>query len=542
MATEMRLSSILRALCGLVAVMTAGAPALAKNRTEISPYIEVGQVLIAELDDGGELLTYSMIAAGVDASVQNRRAQAQISYRYERRIDYRKDVGDSDVHSGLARAEVKIVPNLLNVEAGAIATRARTDIRGAAPLLGAGRIDNVSQVYAVYAGPTLTTRAGALDVTAAYRLGYTKVEQSAPVFLPAGQERLDFYDDSVSQFATASVGMAPGATGLPFGWGVSGAWEREDAGQLDQRYDGKFVRADVTLPVSRTLALVGGVGYEDIEISQRDAVRDLNGVPIVDNDGRFVTDKSSPRLLAYDTDGLIWDAGILWKPSRRTQLEARVGKRYGSTTYIGSFSHQLSPASAIRISVYDGIQSFGRLLGDNVARLPTSFQPPRNPLTEGFGGCVFGDAGAGGCLNDAFQSISTANFRARGINAVYSASRGPLSLGAGIGYARRAYVAPRIAGFFSVDGVRDESYSAEGYVGYAIDSVSSVDGNVYLNHFDSGIAGAPSVTAAGVTGSYYRTFLPRLTGSLSAGLYSSDVEGFDSSLTAAGLAGLRYDF
>jgi len=525
--------------CAALAVLTAG-PAFAKKTTQISPYIEVGQVLTADLNGDGDVLTYSTIAAGVDASIQTKRTQAQVSYRYERRIDYQRDVADRDVHTGLARAEVKLIPNLLSIEGGAIATRARSDIRGAAPTLGAGNLTNIAQVYSAYVGPTIATKLGAFDVSALYRLGYTKVEDITRIDLPAGQQRLDSYDDSLSHLAMGSIGMAPGASGMPFGWNVSGGWQREDAGQLDQRYQSQFIRGDVTVPVSRTLALVGGIGYEDIEISQRDALRDAAGVPIVDNNGRFITDPASPRLLAYDIDGLIWDAGILWKPSRRTQLEARVGRRYGSMTYIGSFSHQITASSGVQITVYDGIQSFGRLLNDNLSRLPTSFNTPGGGL--GLGGCVFGNTGAGGCLNDALQSINTANFRARGVNALYSAQRGPLSLGAGAGYSRRTYFAPRIEGAFTVDGVRDESYWGEGFVGYQIDSRSNIDGNVYINYYNSGIDGAPNVLGMGATGSYYRTLLPRLTGSLSAGIYSSDVESFDSSLVAAGQAALRYDF
>ena len=55
---------------------------------------------------------------------------------------------------------------------------------------------------------------------------------------------------------------------------MSGGYEREDASQLDQRFEGKYARADVTVPIGPTFALLGGVGYEDIEIGQRDPVLD----------------------------------------------------------------------------------------------------------------------------------------------------------------------------------------------------------------------------------------------------------------------------
>ena len=44
--------------------------------------------------------------------------------------------------------------------------------------------------------------------------------------------------------------------------------------------------------------------------------------------GRFVTNEAAPRQIAYETDGLIWDAGVLWRPSRRTATA--VAKPVGS--------------------------------------------------------------------------------------------------------------------------------------------------------------------------------------------------------------------
>ena len=38
-------------------------------------------------------------------------------------------------------------------------------------------------------------------------------------------------------------------------------------------------------------------------------------------------------------DGLIWDAGVMWRPSRRTSLESYVGRRYGTMSYHGTFAY-----------------------------------------------------------------------------------------------------------------------------------------------------------------------------------------------------------
>ena len=268
-------------LLGLVAPVAEAR----ERKADIAPYIEIQQVLVADVKDGSDVLTYTSVAAGIDSSVRTRGAEAQVNLRYERRFFYQDNLGDDDIVTGLARGAVQVVPNVLSLEAGGIATRSRIDLRGEAPSNTVGNIDNVTQVYSVYAGPNLSTRVGDLDVNANYRVGYTKVENKSTGTLPPGQLPIDVFDDSVSHSASASVGMQPGD--LPFGWSVSGAWEREDGGQLDQRFEGKYVRADVTVPVSSNLALVGGVGYEDIEISERDAVRDINGNPVIGDDGRL---------------------------------------------------------------------------------------------------------------------------------------------------------------------------------------------------------------------------------------------------------------
>ncbi|MEP6346128.1 MAG: hypothetical protein ABJ082_09940, partial [Parasphingorhabdus sp.] len=456
-----------------------------------------------------------------------------------RRFFYSDNLGDEDIITGIARGGIQIVPNVLSLEAGALATRSRVDLRGESPSNAVGNIDNVTQVYSVYAGPNLSTNVGALDVNANYRLGYTKVDSEDTGILPPGQQPIDVFDDSVSHSASVSVGMQPGE--LPVGWSVSAGYEREDAGQLDQRYEGKFARADVTVPVSSNVALVGGVGYEDIEISERDALRDGNGDPIVDNDGRLVTDEASPRLLSYDQDGIIWDAGVMWRPSRRTSLEARVGQRYGSETYFGSFGYQPNERTALNISVYDTVSGFGNLLNDNLANLGTSFSSSRNPLSGELNGCAFGQS-SGLCFNDVLQSAASSSFRARGVNGQLTYNYGGWETGLGVGYARRRFFASQLGAVAAVDGLVDENYYANLTIGKELDAYSRFDANVYANLLDSGFAGAPNVLGLGANAAYYRQILPGLQGTAAVGLDSFQQDGFDSELTASALLGLRYDF
>ena len=511
-------------------------------RTTVSPYIEVQQVLDVPLKGGGETLTYTALVAGVDASVDTKRAQGTLSYRYERRISESGGYGDEDIHTGVARGELQLVPNLLTLDGGALATRARSDIRGAAPQVLLANSDNVTQVYSLYAGPNLATTAGPLTVTASYHIGYTKVEdRPGGIALLPGQPRLDSFDSSTAHLATASVGMPSGE--LPFGWTVSGGYEREDASQLDQRYQAKFVRGDVTLPIDPTLALTAGVGYEDIRASQRAPLRNPDGSIVINSRGRFVTDRSQPRQLAYETDGLIYDGGVIWRPNARTTLIAKIGKRYGGTFYSGSLDWRINPYSGVQVMVYSELDSFGRGLTRGIGSLPTQLDVARNPFANNFGGgCIFGTVpGTGGCLDSSLQSVNTANYRSHGVYAIYSARRGPWDFSVGGGYAQRHYVAPVEGNFFSIDGVKDESWVANANLGRKLTPVSGIDLNAYANIYKSGIANAGKVTGEGATGSYYHSF-GRLSANAAVGVYAYDQEGFDSYVSGQLLLGMRYQF
>ncbi|MCH4892264.1 hypothetical protein GO308_03945 [Sphingomonas sp. SFZ2018-12] len=525
----------------------------ADRRVSVSPYIEAGQVLVAELDDDGDVLTYSTIAVGIDAVARTRRVEVQVSYRFEQRISWDDDLNDGSIHSGLARGALLVAPGL-TVEGGAIATRGRSDIRGAAPGNLVGNVDNIAQIFSAYAGPTLEKRVGPANLNALYRFGYTKVESPGFEGVPGGLPPLDNFDESTSHLALASIGTRAG-TLLPVGLTLSGAWQREDASQLDQRFEGKYLRGDVVVPVSRTVALVAGAGYENIRIDQRAALIDpATGFPVTDRNGRFVTDPASPRLIAFDFDGIFWDAGVVWKPSPRTVLEARVGERYDSLTYIGSLSWQTGPGSGLQVGVYDGIQGFGRQLNSAIAELPTSFVAGDDAFGDNFNGCVLaqgngsggiGGNGAngalGGCLNSALQSIATANFRARGFDVVYAINRAATRVGFGGGYARRRFYAPDLAQGFTVDGTVDESAYIQAFAATALDSRSGLTATVYFNYYSSGIAFTGDVTGAGAQASYSRSF-GRLGATAALGLYSFDQEGGDSDLVGQALVGLGYRF
>lgn len=509
-----------------------------QRQVDVSPYLEVGQVLTADLKNGGDVLTYTTVAAGVDAAIVTNRAELAATLRYEHRFGWNGGLEDSDTISGLARGRIEAARGL-NLEGGALATRTRADGQGADSGLFIGDASNVANLYSVYAGPTFARRIAGLDVGAGYRFGYTKVDVDEPAILSPGSQPQDIFDSSTNHIAWASVGARPGD--LPFGWQLSGGYEREDASQLDQRFEGKYARADVTMPIGPTVALLGGVGYEDIEIGQRDPVVDANGIPLRDANGRFVTDKSTPRQLSFDTDGLIWDAGVMWQPSRRTSATARVGRRYGDTIYTGSFAYRADHATTIQVGVYDGLSSLGRGLSGGLAALPTQFDPTRNPIGGNINPCVFGQQG-GGCLSNQLGNATSAQYRSRGVQATIGSRFAGWSYGVGIGYDQRKLLAPLLSPIASLNGIKDENYYLFLSAGRQLDVDSDISLSGYVNYFDNGAPGAGDVQSAGLSAAYARRFWRGLTGTAAASLNAFDQDGFNSQLIGSALVGLRYNF
>jgi hypothetical protein len=516
----------------------AATPALAQTRgdrrVDVTPYLGIDQVVMAPLKGEGDVLTYTNVTAGVSAQVQTRRVEAAIDAQYNHSFGWGRDASDQDVISGIASANLKLGRGL-SLNAGGLATRVRTDgLSGAATQ----RDSFTSQVWAGYVGPSYMAQWGDLNVNASYQLGYARVDDDVDLNFPGARAGGSFADSWTHSLA-GSIGFAPDTVLPGIGLTASAGYDREDASQLDQRFEDAWGRVDATLPVSRTLALVGGVGYEKIKISQRSPVLDASGVPLIRN-GRYVTDKGSPRALIYDFDDIIWDAGVLWRPSHRTTLQARVGERYGGMTYQGSFTWQ-GRDSSFAVVLFDGIDSFGRMITGDVAALSgSSFDVARNPFTGDITGCAFSTTGGGQCFNDALAGITDANFRYRGVAAQYALQRGPWGFGLGAGYSQRKFITPN-GQTVLIRGSRDENWYGNGTLTYTISDRDSIDLVTYLNYFDAS-GGRPDVLNYGAFTSYFRGISRRLSASASVGLDGVDADDLDTIISAMGQVGLRYSF
>ncbi|MFM7348117.1 MAG: preprotein translocase subunit YajC [Erythrobacter sp.] len=555
----MRVTSFVPALLAGAAVLAGAAPAFAQAQPQpqgaeqggqqqqpqqqqrrqriVQPYIEASQIVSAEITPGNDVVTYTQVAAGIDANLVGRNSAAAVSLRYERNISYNDDDVDVNTISGVARGTLGVVPGTLSLEAGGLAARSRIDAGGGVTANPLSRDNRESRVYSAYAGPSLQTRVGDVGVQGVARAGYNRFEADNALVTGPGQAA-DLFDDSVTYMGQLRAGTRAGEV-LPVGLAVTAGGFQEDISNLDQRVRDLYVRGDVTVPVTQDLALVGGVGYENVEISSRDALRDANGVPVIGTDGRFVTDETGPRQIAFKVDGLLWDVGVLWRPSSRTSLQASVGRRYDSTTYYGTFTYAPSQRSSLAVAVYDGVSGFGGVLNNGLAALGTDFQAIRNPVSGDFGGLVGGTQGQ--ALVGALGSARGTAFRGRGVRASYQRTVGRTTAALGAGYDRRTFIAAPNTVLAGVNGLVDESYYVTGGLSRQLGSDAAISTNAYVNWFKG--AGNNDVTAVGGSAAYNQDITRRLQGRAAIG-----VDYVDSQFTAqdfaiaTALVGLRYNF
>lgn len=511
-----------------------------RARVDVSAYVEAQAAISAELSGGSsggdDVLTYTSVAAGVQGQVTTRRVQAAGGYRYERRIGLNDDVPDEDVHSGIAQVHADLVPGALALDAGALATRTGGNGRAA----GVTARENGTEVYSGYVGPSVSTRVGPVAVNASYRLGYVHVDDDSLT----GAGAADQVEDSTVHSASASVGVAPGDV-APVGVTVGAGYVRDDSGALNNRFEGRFVRADVVAPIGPTVAVTAGIGYSHIEASQSDVARGPGGAPIRDARGRFIADAGRPRVSTLDSDGIIYDAGVIWRPNPRTEVQARAGANEdGDLTVVGSAAIQFNRGYGATLSVFDQRTTFGQSLVNNLRSLPTDLQIDRNPITgDFFGGCVFGsEAGRGACLSPALQSLTNASFRARGASLVFSGGRRDWSFGAGATYTHRSFYLPDDPLFANAFASDDQDVALFATVSRRVGRDASLSLTSSANWYDSNLSADGSIFSGALNASFSRAFLlDQLQLIIALGVNYTSLLDADSTVANA-LIGVRYQF
>ena len=369
---------------------TAARP---RNRPEFSAGIDFQQIMERQFQGDGDDVTYSEVSGNVGVQVKNRRIVASGSYRASYRIAEQGDAGKSFNQDGVMRAQAILIQEWLTVDTGVIVTRSRVDPGGAAPQTNSAGAKNLTQTYSTFIQPNFTRHFGELGFNATYRYSFTKNEGTLASLGVTGPQ-VNRFDDSIGHQATASLGMKQSE--LPFDWTASIEYARENASSLAKHTRSLNASAEITVPVTRSVALVSSGGYERIRISERPALLDpITLLPVTDDNGRFIPDPAQPRELTYEISGFIADAGVIWRPSRRTRFELRAGYRYDDLTVTGLVEWKFSDRTGMTFILSDRIESFGQSVAGGLAAAPVELDlNSSNDADSSFQNCLFGKGAA----------------------------------------------------------------------------------------------------------------------------------------------------
>ena len=392
-------------------------------------------------------------------------------------------------------------------------------------------------------GPSLAASAGDLEIKGHYRIGYAHVGSPNQLTVAPGQTPADIFDHSTMQDAHLRVGVQPGDA-LPVGLAVEGAHYRETVSNLDQQEHDSHVRGEVSVPLADHLAAIGGVGYEWSQVTSRDALRDSAGNPVISPSGRLVTDPASPRIIAFDSEALIWDVGVVWRPSPRTNLEAHVGRRYGTIGGDGRFSYRPDERSTFDVQVYNNLTSFGGMLTNALDDTPTQFTAIRDPLTGNIGACVSGNGSGGGasCLASSLATVRSTVFRGRGASARYSWHWNRYTASVSVGYDHRGYIAAPGTVLASLDGKSEEYYWTAANLAAQLDRKSSISAEFdsYITRGD--VAATSNFTGARAAAAYQYQFSSHLGASAGLEIDTLNRKAIDDVWHMSGQVAMRYSF
>jgi hypothetical protein len=525
---------------GAYTPLPRGAAIKKRRRTRIIPYLEIDQSVYDQVSPHAPVETYTTAAAGVDVTFADARTTGVASLRYEHHFEEAGGIGNSNTFTGIARTTTEIVPRTLSFDFGGLATRTAIAPDGGILTNPVNNVGSLYQIWSVYGGPALSTRAGVVGIKAAYDVGYNEIDQLRAYVPAAGGAPVDLFSHSLSQQATASAGVRPGEV-LPFGVTLMGSYLREDLSSLDQRLIDERAGVQFMQPVSRTVALVADVGWEKVVVSQRNAVIDANGNPETQANGQYVVDSSAPRQLAYKTDGLTWDVGVVWRPSRRTTASAYIGRRYDSTTYYGSLYHAPDSRQSLNLTVFDGIYGFGSGMMTALQQLPTDFTVTRDPFSGNVGGCFLGST-AGSCVTGALGSANALIFHTRGFNATYGVALGHMNLSLGGGYVSRRFIAAPDTVLASENGALDQTWYVDAGLSGPIDRQTRFYVNGFASLYRTDAFAYGDTGDWGINGSLIHHLSDRLVGTASFEVMGVRPQVSPDQLEMLGQVGLRYNF
>lgn len=529
-----------RTLQGLL-VGGAACSAAHADRPQIGAFFDIQQVADAQLHGpGADDVTYTEVAGNLAAQITNRRITLSGTYRLSYRIPEMGEIEKSLNQDGLLRFNALVIDEWLNIGGGAIITRSRVDPSGAAPASNVGNGKNLAQTYSSYLEPTIAHRIGDFQLGLTYRYAYTKNEGSQQVFSVGPP--VNRFDSSKSQTVQSRIGMENSS--LPFDWTLVSDYRHENTTNQAEHFRGINAIGEIKWPIARTVALVASGGYEKTRISQREALLDpITGIPVLGDDGRFIVDPASPRVLTYDMAGLVGDAGIIWRPTRRTRLEARAGYRYGGLTFSGLLETKPSDRTGLTVIVTDRVESFGQGVSNNLAGSPAGLDLSQSlDPNSSYQDCLFGkQAGTGRCLGGTLGQAAASSYRERAANVIFTRAMRQWSVTGSVGYTRRTYFDDPNSPV-SLAGIVDQSFFGNLGIQTQLSRVSGVSFSFAGNLFKNGQVGAADVVSGSASANYYRSFGRGIQLQALVAVDASKQDGITADVSGRAQLGLNYRF
>ena len=504
----------------------------------IKPYIEASQVLDSYYAPTASQVTYTDLVAGAEVTVNRRNNQGVISARVDQRLGWGTSTNSTDF-TGLANLSTAIIPDVLRIDYGGYANTTYISPLGAT-LGNANNVGNRERVLAGYVGPTLTSHIGDIGINGHYRVGYASIGQNGYDATNTLQNGIDVFGHSVMQDARLAAGVRPGQV-WSIGLSAIGGYYSEHISNLSQQVESSYARGEVILPITDDLALVGGAGVEKIKVTSLNAVIDSNGNPEVDRNGRFIANTAGPRYVAMNVDDAIWDVGVEWRPSRRTNFEAHIGHRYGELSGYGTLTYMPTPESNMSLVVYNNLGGFGGDLNNTLSNLSSQFQTVRDGITGNISSCL-STAQVGSCLGGILGSANSAFALSHGATFGYDHTFGRFDAGFGFGYDVHRYIAALNTVEGAINGKADTYYWIDTFVGVRINEKSQFQTTVNLYKYHSGLVLNSDVTSMRLVSiyQYFPTSKISVIGSLAinGSLDQNQPDMWSSTLAA----GVRYTF
>lgn len=418
-----RAHSRLRLLRSLLLAAAAAAPFPAASEVRFEPSLETRLVTSYNSNSNSEIRLWNELSPQLAAGIDTRRIDFDLRYRYSHRIPISGELINDARHSGEGLLRTELLRDLLFLDAQGAATVLNTGFAGGVDREGDNA--NQQQTFSGSVQPALRRRFGRILVNLRYSYGFLEVDGRAPSLRVGGpftpnQSLIQGASDTRNQSASASIGNAGRSDRLR--WRLSGEYQRDNIDQLDQRFRSKRVVADAEYSLSRSIGLIVMGGYEDIRDVQDSILLDATGFPILDPAGLLQSDPARPTIVNFETSGPTFEGGVRLSPSRRTNLIARAGRRYGDFTASGSLDVELARGLQIYASYQESINNFGRLFTTLFTDPVSGVVTPISSFAGSGGGrtplgsttCAFGlDPATGSCLFNLTQVSANASFKDR---------------------------------------------------------------------------------------------------------------------------------